>query len=210
MRETYDEAVELLRSLFSDPLDAIHRAKDERYFKASMLVALAGILFPFVLRIYYGIPRFHSLMLATAAFPVAAFTLWKAGEIIKGRGTFGEMLQVVGLLWLPANIVWFFCGFAKWGNLIGDILYITRLFSDPVHYFQSIHASFTMAIVANLLIWLCVYHVLLVVHRYSDFNTTKYALAEAIVLHWVAWSLTTRLLWWVAYVCHEIFSAVGI
>ena len=209
MKEVFNEAVELTKSLFSDPLDTIYRAKNEQYFKATMLLAACGIILPFLSRLNRGIPHLYSLAMAILAFFVASFTLWKAGEIIKGQGTFGEMLQVCGLLWLPANIVWFACGYANWWRLIESILYITRLFSEPIYYFQAIISAFNMGIVANLLIWFCVYYVLVVVHRYGDFKTAKYALAEAVVLHWVAWSLSSRLLYWVAYLCHMVFSELG-
>ena len=205
MKETFDEAVDLLCSLFSCPLDTIYRAKDERYFRATMVLAAAGILFPFLLRLNRGLPNIYSLMLATAAFFVAAFTLWKSGELIKGRGTFSEVLQACGLVWLPANIVWFSCGNADWWELIGSILWITRLFTDPIYYVQAIIAAFNMGIIANALIWFCAYHVLVVIHRYGDFTTAKYALAEAIVLHWVAWSLSLRCLWWVGWLLNTIF-----
>lgn len=210
MKEVFNQAVDLMKSLVSDPLDTVYRAKDERYLKATMLLAALGILFPFLLRVTEGVPRFYSLALNILAFFVAAFTLWKSGEIVKGRGTFGEMLRVCGLLWLPGNIVWFSCGYANWWRLIESIIYITRLFSDPIYYFQAIIAAFNTGIIANLLIWLCVYYVLLIVHRYGDFKSAKYALAEAIVLHWVAWSLSRRILFWIAWLCYAGLSAVGL
>lgn len=159
-----ENVLHLLKLLFTDPKQAMYQAREEENRRATMILAVLGILLPGLVFLSSPLGLSFGIAFGLAHFTVYVLSIFLSGQFTGGTGSFTDILQICGLVWLP----------------VGLVAALTKIMG--------------LGLLGTLFGWIVLYYAVLVGHSFNGFNDVKLALAISLVINFLGGFAATQTL----------------